>query len=219
MIAVLGILSVVGILLSLILLVVAIIKKTNNKKRFGISLIACFLVFLFAVSLPEEDTSPVVTDNISQNVDPQPVQTEEIDEGSIGANEILSTDSFDISIVDMKWTNALETSLGTIEPDSTDKGLLCIIFSARNKTDDEQNVAGISLNSYVDGTKVLPKVVAGSIDDAIVFVGAVSPGMEIVGHVVWELPNDWAEFQASYIDDATLRNSEQHFTIYKNDIA
>ena len=28
---------------------------------------------------------------------------------------------------------------------------------------------------------------------------AVSPGMEIVGHVVWELPLDWEEFQTSYM--------------------
>ena len=67
-------------------------------------------------------------------------------------------------------------------------------------------------------SKVIPTVVVGSIDDAVVFVGAVSPGMEIVGHVVWELPSDWDEFQTSYIDSGTARDSKQHFTIHREDI-
>lgn len=54
MIAVLGILAVLGTLLSLILLIVAMIKKTDNKKKFVISLIICFCVFLFAVSAPDD---------------------------------------------------------------------------------------------------------------------------------------------------------------------
>lgn len=67
-------------------------------------------------------------------------------------------------------------------------------------------------------SKVIPKVVVGSIDDAVVFVGAVSPGMEIVGHVVWKLPSDWEEFQTSYIDSGTARDSKQHFTVHREDI-
>jgi hypothetical protein len=42
--------------------------------------------------------------------------------------------------------------------------------------------------------------------------------MEIVGHVVWELPSDWDEFQTSYIDAGTAVESKQHFVICKEDI-
>lgn len=137
---------------------------------------------------------------------------------TVGIEGVLSADCFDLSVVDVKWTTALETSLGTITPDDAEKGLLCIIFSAKNTTDSVQNVASIGFNAYADGKKVIPKVVVGGIDDAVVFVGAVSPGMEIVGHVVWELPLDWEEFQTSYIDAGTAVDSKQHFVIKKSDI-
>ena len=148
----------------------------------------------------------------------QPEPSEKIDENSVGIDGTLNADRFDLSIVDIKWTTALETSLGTIEPEDSGKGLLCVIFSAKNTTENVQNVANIGFNAYADGRKVLPKVVVGTVDDAVVFVGAVSPGMEIVGHVVWELPDDWEEFQTSYIDLGSARDSKQHFTIHREDI-
>lgn len=156
--------------------------------------------------------------NAGSDIPPQSTatQTSPVDENSVGLDGVVSADCFDISIVDVKWTTALETSLGTIEPDDASNGLLCIIFSAKNTTDSVQNVASIGFNAYTDGKKVIPKVVVGSIDDAVVFVGAVSPGMEIVGHVVWELPSDWEEFQTSYIDSGTARDSKQHFTISRD---
>lgn len=156
--------------------------------------------------------------NAGSDIPPQSTatQTSPVDENSVGLDGVVSADCFDISIVDVKWTTALETSLGTIEPDDASNGLLCIIFSAKNTTDSVQNVASIGFNAYTDGKKVIPKVVVGSIDDAVVFVGAVSPGMEIVGHVVWELPSDWEEFQTSYIDSRTARDSKQHFTISRD---
>lgn len=137
---------------------------------------------------------------------------------TVGIEGVLSADCFDLSIVDAKWTTALETSLGTVTPDDAEKGLLCIIFSAKNTTDSVQNVASSGFNAYADGQKVIPKVVVGGIDDAVVFVGAVSPGMEIVGHVVWELPLDWEKFQTSYIDAGTAVDSKQHFVIHKEDL-
>lgn len=156
--------------------------------------------------------------NAGSDIPPQSTatQTSPVDENSVGLDGVVSADCFDLSIVDVKWTTALETSLGTIEPDDASNGLLCIIFSAKNTTDSVQNVASIGFNAYADGKKVIPKVVVGSIDDAVVFVGAVSPGMEIVGHVVWELPSDWEEFQTSYIDSGTARDSKQHFTISRD---
>ena len=81
-----------------------------------------------------------------------------------------------------------------------------------------KNVASAGFNAYVDGKKILPRVVVGSVNDKMVFVGAVSSGMELVGYSVWELPTDWKEFQTSYIDAGTALESEQHFLICKEDI-
>jgi hypothetical protein len=186
-------------------------RRIKNNIVFAVVIIVAVLA---AVSLTFKSFSNEQSEPSNQ----QPVPTAEINENSVGINGTLNADCFDISIVDVKWSNALETSIGTITPDEDDKGLLCIIFSAKNTTDSVQNVASIGFNAYADGTKVLPKVVVGTVDDAVVFVGAVSSGMEIVGHVVWELPNDWEEFQTSYIDAGTARDSKQHFIIYKDDI-
>lgn len=186
-------------------------RRIKNNIVFAVVIIVAVLA---AVSLTFKSFSNEQSEPSNQ----QPVPTAEINGNSVGINGTLNADCFDISIVDVKWSNALETSIGTITPDEDDKGLLCIIFSAKNTTDSVQNVASIGFNAYADGTKVLPKVVVGTVDDAVVFVGAVSSGMEIVGHVVWELPNDWEEFQTSYIDAGTARDSKQHFIIYKDDI-
>ena len=186
-------------------------RRIKNNIVFAVVIIVAVLA---AVSLTFKSFSNEQSEPSNQ----QPVPTAEINENSVGINGTLNADCFDISIVDVKWSNALETSIGTITPDEDDKGLLCIIFSAKNTTDSVQNVASIGFNAYADGTKVLPKVVVGTVDDAVVFVGAVSSGMDIVGHVVWELPNDWEEFQTSYIDAGTARDSKQHFIIYKDDI-
>lgn len=165
--------------------------------------------------------SSVSENNASQSKDNDEKQEEEQTSGdgkSAGMDGTIKGDNFDISIVDVKWTNALETSIGTVTPEDEGKGLLCIIFSAKNTTDSTQNVANAGFNAYIDGKKVLPKVVAGTIDDAMVFVGAVSSGKEMVGYSVWELPEDWKEFQTSYIDSGTAIESDQYFVIHKEDI-
>ena len=212
--AILGLLSILGFFVSFLLFVVAFLRK-KAKKKWAINMAVFFAVFLFAISWPSEQA------NTENNTSSQPADDSkqlETTEQSVGIDGVLKGDCFDISVVDIKWTDALETSLGTIEPDDASNGLLCIIFSAKNTMDSVQNVASIGFNAYADGKKVIPKVVVGSIDDAVVFVGAVSPGMEIVGHVVWELPSDWDEFQTSYIDAGTAVESKQHFVICKEDI-
>lgn len=153
-----------------------------------------------------EETSPSV--NGEQTAD---------DETNIGLDGTLHAEDFDISIKDIKWTDALETSVGTFTPDEEGKKLLCIIFSAKNTTDTTQNVANANFNAYIDGKKILPKVVTGYIDEAVVLVGAVSSGMEMVGYSVWELPENWEEFQTSYISGLGIE-SKQHFVFHREDI-
>lgn len=231
MIAILGLASILGFFVSLVLLIVSVVRKRNEKKKWMINLIACFAVFLFCVSMPtastdndeikQQSTNQEQQDSMSvQHEQTQASASEEpeADSSIVGIDGTLSTDCFDISIVDAKWTTELSTSLGSIKPDDPKKGLLCVIFSAKNTTDSVKNVADSGFNAYVDGTKVIPKVALGKIDDAIVFVGAVSPGMDIVGHVVWELPLDWNEFQTSYIDSSTAKDSEQRFMVTKGDL-
>lgn len=136
---------------------------------------------------------------------------------NVGINGTIKSGSFDISIVDAQWTDALKTSLGTVTPEKEGNKLLCLTFSAKNTTDSTTNVANANFNAYADGKKVLPKVVLGYVDEAMVFVGAVSPGMEIIGYSVWELPENCNEFQASYLDD-WAGESEQSFVIHPSDI-
>lgn len=175
-----------------------------------------------------QENSSVSETNSSQSKDSGGKQGEEVsspvdgeqtagDETSIGLDGTLHAEDFDISIKDIKWTDALETSIGTFTPDEEGKKLLCIIFSAKNTTDTTQNVANANFNAYIDGKKVLPKVVTGYIDEAMVLVGAVSSGMEMVGYSVWELPENWEEFQTSYLSGLGVE-SKQHFVIHKDDI-
>lgn len=199
-------------------------RRVKNNVLFAVVIIAAVLsavaiTFGSRTAKPSNSGSngPAQNELVNQQTQ-QPEPSEKIDENSVGIDATLNADRFDLSIVDIKWTTALETSLGTIEPEDSGKGLLCVIFSAKNTTENVQNVANIGFNAYADGRKVLPKVVVGTVDDAVVFVGAVSPGMEIVGHVVWELPDDWEEFQTSYIDLGSARDSKQHFTIHREDI-
>lgn len=231
MIAILGLASILGFFVSLVLLIVSVVRKRSEKKKWMINLAVCFAVFLFCVSVPStsadndktqrQPTRSEQQDSTSvQNEQKQPTISEEpkVDSNIVGFDGTLSADCFDISIVDAKWTTELSTSLGSIKPEDPQKGLLCVIFSVKNTTDSVKNVANSGFNAYVDGTKVIPKVVLGKIDDAIVFVGAVSPGMEIIGHTVWELPLDWNEFQTSYIDSSTAKDSKQYFKFAKNDL-
>ena len=231
MIAILGLASILGFFVSLVLLIISIVRKRSEKKKWTINLIVCFAVFLFCVSVPTTSTDndknqKQITSQKQQDLpsvqheqkQPSTPEEPEADSNIVEIDGTLSADCFDLSILDVKWTTALETSLGTIEPDDASNGLLCIIFSAINTTDNVQNVASIGFNAYADGKKVIPKVVVGSIDDAVAFVGAVSPGLEIVGHVVWELPLDWNEFQTSYIDSGTAKDSKQHFRFAKNEL-
>lgn len=187
--------------------------KQHQGAYIAISIIVVFVIIVaIGIAVGNNDS------NLTSNQKGASNSNTTISENSIGLDDTLHADCFDIKIKNVKWTNALKTSIGTVTPENEEESLLCIIFSAKNMKDTTRNVANIGFNAYVDGKKVLPKVVVGSIDDAMVFVGAVSPGMEIVGFSVWELPKDWKEFQTSYIDAGTGIESKQHFLIHREDV-
>lgn len=153
-------------------------------------------------------------DSSSSNKDSSTSQSDN-DSRSVGIDGTINGDCFSISIVDAKWTNSLETSIGTVTPEKEDSKLLCLVFSARNTTDETKNLG--MFNAYVDKKAALPSVVVGGIDDAIVFVGAVAGGMEMEAYQVWELPEDWKEFQLNYFE-ATGPECKQYFVIHRDDV-
>lgn len=141
--------------------------------------------------------------------------TEKDQDNSVGIDGTITGECFSISIVDVKWIDALEASLYTVTPEKEGSKLLCLFFSAKNITEDTKNLG--MFNAYVNSQATLPTALAGSIDEAMPFVGAVASGMEMKTYVVWELPEDWEEFQLNYFE-ATGPECKQHFVIYPKDI-
>lgn len=136
---------------------------------------------------------------------------------SVGINGTISNDYFDISIVSAKWTDTLETSTIPVTPTIEGHKLLCLTFSATNKTDSTKNVFP-NFDAYVDGRNARQSVALGRVDDEMAFAGAVAFGMTHIGYVIWELPENWSEFQTSYIDARLGGESAQHFVIHPEDI-
>lgn len=138
---------------------------------------------------------------------------------AIGFGGTISGECFDISIVDAKWTDSLDISMGGVSiqntPQKDGNKLLCLIFNAKNTTDDTKNL-GI-FNAYVDKKTVLPTSVLGKVDDAMIFVGAVASEMEMKAFQIWELPENWEEFQLNYFE-ATGPECSQYFIIHPEDI-
>ncbi len=163
---------------------------------------------------PEEAPAAVEPDHSAAA--PETAVAQDAGDGVFGFRDTLSADYFDLSILDAKWTDSLETEIGIYAPEKDGAKLLCLIFSAKNTADEMKNLG--MFNAYVDGKAVLPTVVAGGIDDAMVFVGAVASGMEMDAYSVWELPNDWEEFQIYYLE-ADGSSGEQHFVIHRSDIS
>ena len=151
----------------------------------------------------------------SNSINQSDSTSKSLNDNIVGIDRTISGEYFDISITDVKWTDALETSLGTVTPQNNESKLLCVIFSSINSTDETKNLG--MFNAYVDKHSVLSSVVVGGVDDAMVFVGAVAGGMEMEAYSVWELPEDWEEFQLNYFE-ATGSECKQHFVIYREDI-
>ncbi len=139
----------------------------------------------------------------------------EKNQNSVGLDGTISGDCFDISIVSAKWVDELEMPLGPVSSQKKGNKLLFLVFSAKNTTDETENLG--SFNAYVDKQATLPTVAVGEIDGAMPFVGAVASGMGMKAYQVWELPEDWEEFQINYFE-ATGPECKQYFVINREDI-
>lgn len=140
----------------------------------------------------------------------------EENQNSVGMDGTISGDCFDISVVSAKLVDKLETPLGPVSSQREGNKLLFVVFSAKNTTAETENLG--SFNAYVDKEATLPTAAVGKIDNAMPFVGAVASGMEMKAYQVWELPEDWEEFQINYFE-ATGTECKQYFVIHKEDIS
>ena len=189
------------------------------KKRISMCVfIAALCLSLVACASSGEDQPSQAVENITTGSASTP-EIAEKDDTVVGFKGTISGEHFDISILDAKWTDALELNAGgvsmTATPQKEEAKLLCLIFSAKNATDETENMG--TFNAYVDKQAVLPTTFLGKVDDATVFTGAVAGGMEMKAYQVWELPESWEEFQLNYFE-ATGSECAQHFVIHPEDI-
>lgn len=189
-----------------------------KKRTFVYVLMVVLYLSLAACASSDEGQPSGAIENIATNPLPTP-EIAENDDTVVGFEGTISGKYFDISILDAKWTDALEVDgVGvpmTVTPQKDGTKLLCLIFSAKNTAEEIENLG--MFNAYVDKQTVLPTTFLGKVDDAIVFVGAVESGMEMKAYQVWELPENWEEFQLKYFE-ATGPECAQHFVIHPEDI-
>lgn len=150
-----------------------------------------------------------------------PQETSKPDINVVGIDGTLNTQKFNLSISKIEVVEAITADMG-IDVETTageGKVLLHVTFVAKNITDETENIMHMGFNAYIDGQKVVPLAsIAGKVDEIMPLFGAVSAGKEMEGYVVWEVPEDWQEFQTSYIEASTGFDSEQHFVIYRDDV-
>lgn len=188
------------------------------KKIIFASILAMIVLFFGAcsesttgdqVKSPDNSASPEETAVIEKN-----------DTNAVGFDGTISGECFDISIIDAKWTDNLELSMGggfsvPVEPERDGTKLLCLVFNAKNTTNETENLG--LFNAYVDKQSVLPITVLGKLDDAMIFVGAVDSGMEMKTFQIWEIPETWEEFQLNYFESSGPECA-QYFVIHPEDV-
>lgn len=189
-----------------------------KKRAVAYVLMATLCLSLVACASSDDGQPSRAVENVATN----PVSTPEItekDDAVVGFNGTISGEYFDISILDAKWTDALELDMGgvpiTATPQKEGTKLLCLIFSAKNTTEETENTG--MFNAYVDQQAILPTALLGNVDDALVFTGAVASGMEMKAYQVWELPESWEELQLNYFE-AKGSECAQYFVIHPEDI-
>lgn len=232
----LGIVGIIGFLGCLIWLIIRAIQW-DSKWPPVLGMVLCVVLFFagVAVSGPSDskgDEAPQEPQAQKNNGEEKPPEKEsaqqpssagtgstEEDQNSVGLDGAIAGDFFSISIVDVKWADALELDGGgtsiTATPQNEGAKLLCLIFSAKNMVEETKNLG--MFNAYVDKQAVLPTTFLAKFDDAMVFGGAVASGMEMKTYQIWELPEDWEEFQLNYFE-ATGPECQQYFVIHREDI-
>lgn len=212
----LSIASIICFVIFLIWLIVRIVRW-DSKWPAILCMAVCVVLFFIGVTIyePDNDDTNIPGQTSPQGNEEQQPKDQNRSDGGVGFDGIIEGDYFNISIVDAKWTDSLETPLYTITPEKEGTKLLFLTFSAKNVTGETYNLG--MFNSYVDKQATLPTVAAGEIDGAMPFVGAVASGMEIKAYWILEIPEDWKELQLNYFE-STGSECKQYFTIHREDI-
>lgn len=137
----------------------------------------------------------------------------------LSVSDTLSSEHFDFSIISVSASSSVKSEVGTVYEAADGNQIVTVIFSAKNTSDDTQNVMSPNFNSYVDGTKVTVIGAAGKVDGYMPLIGAVSAGKTFEGYALWELPENWTELEFSYIDALTGSESDNAFVIRSTDIS
>ena len=159
-----------------------------------------FLLTLFMVlSLCAcgSSTSGLQVDNPDENTDTR-----------LSISDTLSSEHFDFSIISVSASSSVKSEVGTVYEAADGNQILTVIFSAKNTSDDTQNVMNTNFNSYVDGSKITVIGAVGKVDGYMPLIGAVS-----------ELPENWNELEFSYIDALTGSESDNSLVIHSTDIS
>lgn len=170
-----------------------------------------FLLTLFMVlSLCAcgSSTSGSQVDNPDENTDTR-----------LSISDTLSSEHFDFSIISVSASSSAKSEVGTVYEAADGNQIVTVIFSAKNTSDDTQNVMNTNFNSYVDGSKVTVIGAVGKVDGYMPLIGAVSAGKAFEGYALWELPENWNELEFSYIDALTGSESDNSFVIHSTDIS
>lgn len=170
-----------------------------------------FLLTLFMVlSLCAcgSSTSGLQVDNPDENTDTR-----------LSISDTLSSEHFDFSIISVSASSSVKSEVGTVYEAADGNQILTVIFSAKNTSDDTQNVMNTNFNSYVDGSKITVIGAVGKVDVYMPLIGAVSAGKTFEGYALWELPENWNELEFSYIDALTGSESDNSLVIHSMDIS
>lgn len=213
---IIGIAAIIGFIISLVWLIVRIVQW-DSKWPAILCMFVCVALFFTGVMLyePDNDEPKSSSQTPPRREEEQKPREQPESNGSVGYDGHIKGEYFDISIVNAKWTDSLETPLYTITPEKEGTKLLFLIFSAKNTADETYNLG--MFNSYVDKQATLPTAVVGEIDEAMPFVGAVASGMEMKAYWVLEIPENWEELQLNYFE-STGSECKQYFVIHREDI-
>lgn len=172
--------------------------------------LAVLLTLFMVISLCAcgASTSDSQVDNSEQNSDT-----------GLSISDTLSSEHFDFSIISVSVSSSVKSEVGTVYEAADGNQIVTIIFSAKNTSDDTQNVMSPNFNSYVDGTKVTTIGAAGKVEGYMPLIGAVSAGKTFEGYALWELPENWNELEFSYIDALTGSESDNSLVIHSTDIS
>lgn len=115
----------------------------------------------------------------------------------------LVADNFSFDIVSVTMSNSITLNAGLDMNVDAEEGkmLLVLCVDATNTTDEIRNLGYFT--TYVDSCTILPKTMLAKYGDRMNMTGAVHPGKTMQAYAIYEVPEDWSEFEFCYMDTLT----------------